>query len=1005
MLRLHLLLSYFNSYIADALIQSLESASGALWSLSNANLSIRTSATVPGVVHLDLLKAGIIEEPYAELNVDAQAWVKQEPFWEWRCVFTASPLILESSFVDLIAEGIDSRADVSLNGAQLWSQDDAFVRTVYDVGKNLRRGENSLVVRVFSSTLAAAAANASCSGFCPSALWGPPSNYSSYDRGINYLRTPGVNFGWDFAPNFAPTGVWRGIFLRGYAAAALEDVAVVTTPNVSVVPRYAPTAWNVSVTAYIAVRKSCHVNVTLAILGLTRVLSAALSPSPGKAASGVTVTLDVGEVDAWWPRGYGAATLYNATLTLHSDAAADSQTQSFSVGFRQVSLQQPPARNGSLYFFTVNGHAIFVKGANWVPADAFAPRAAQHAQLSPKIASFAAAGYNSLRVWGGGYAQPDVFYSLAQEAGILVWHEMPYACVGYPTGGNALLNAAREAGDITLRLQKFSILMWGGNNEVAQLQNYSPGSVGAGNYSALFFGSIGEAVAAVDTSRRYVPTSPGSGSENASAPIASPAQSPDRGDMHFYSYKSDCLDPSQYPPLRAASEFGWQSYPSFISLAELMGPESFDFWSPAVQRRDTHEGQPPAVILFHNVGQNWRIPGYNGSAATVPGERDARLAGAAAAAAQAARSANATSQSYTRRRDGTFTLPTDALGIVPMMGSDPTMGAIFRDTLFLTQISHAACLKTEAEAYRRQQSSCARGQGHGCTSTILFWMASDLWPAATKGSVEWSGRWKATAYEAANRFLAPLLLSPWSWRVNSSMPATQARMGVTLSAQPLHGTIPDGLLRLSCWSWALGHVGDAFHSVNISTWPSAWGDAESTGAAGGAVDLLPDSTNIADALASCGCTDTAAVVECAITVDIFNSSSRKNLGASLAHNWLLPAPMNQVETMRKPNLKIIDVLPMGSPYHHESPGAFIITITASALPVANVWLESLLCCGFFSDNNFFMSESPKVLLYTPSPDARGWAHAPPAGQEKNMTAGQLAASLSIWSLWDTVVGY
>jgi hypothetical protein len=993
--------------------QPLASSPSNVWTLANANASLRINATVPGCVHLDLLRAGLIGEPYAGGNVDAQAWVKNEPFWEWTLAFEPTAALLASAEQELVAEGIDAVADVALNGARLWSQASAFVRTVVSVRGALRAGRNALVVRVYSPTRAALASNASCAGFCPPAAWGPAANRSAYDQAFMYVRKPACDLGWDFAPNFAPSGVTGRLSLRGFAGAVLEDVAVAAAPAALPVPLDGAAAWTLTVSALVAVRAppgaTVALTVAVAVVGLPGGAGSARA-TLGAGDAAVPVTLAVPAAAAWWPRGLGEPTLYNATVTVAVDGAGEAGASALpvAVAFRTVAVRRPSMGDGALMYFEANGHALFLKGANWVPPDAFIERAARPAQLAPKIAALAAAGFNGVRVWGGGRPMPDAFYELAQAAGLLVWHELPYACALYPTGAALLAGAAAEATAIVRRLQKFSVVLWGGNNEIAQINAekglLDPGSPGAGNYSELFFGALAPAVAAADATRAYVPTSPGSGTETAAAPVASPPQGPAAGDMHVYNYTSNCLDPRQYPRARAASEFGWQSYPSFLSMAELMGPRFFDYWSASVQRRDTHASQPPATILFHNVGQNWLIPGYNGSGGSAPGARDARLAGAALAAAAVARAAGATSAAYTPRADGTFALPTDALGIVPMMsalgGGGAARGTVFRDTLFLTQISHAACLRTEAESYRRGQSSCA-ADGVGCTSTILYWMANELWPAATKASIEWSGRWKATHYEAARGFLAPLLLSAWAAPLAPGTPAAAVPFGISLAAHApdaRRGAVPAGTLRLSCWAWADGHLGDADAPVRVPAWPTAWGAARDTAAAGGAVELA--SSTLADALAACGCGAPRAPAECVLTAAVFNTSAPGAGAVPLARTWLLPVPPRAITTMRDPQLRVTAVAAVAG-----APGAFEVTLEAAALPVANVWLETLLCCGHFADNNFLMTESPLVVGFVPGADARGWAHAPPPGAERSVTPGQFAASLSVASLFDTVAGY
>lgn len=494
------------------------------------------------------------------------------------------------------------------------------------------------------------------------------------------------------------------------------------------------------------------------------------------------------------------------------------------------------------------------------------------------------------------------------------------------------------------------------------------------------------------------------------------------------------MSPTPYARLRA------QSLSSFASVAEVVSPRGWSYWSPEMLRRDTHPSQPPEVILERNVGMNWLIPGRGAPSPASPGARDARLTGAAAAAAAAARAANATSTAYTRRADGSYALPTDAAGLGPMLtrpdGPGLAAGTVFRDTLLLTQLAQAQCVTVEAEKYRRIQSECPPGGDGGCTmvssasaivmraghsagvavqqtqapptpthppthhpplppralQVSLYWMAADLWVAATKGGVEWSGRWKPLHYAAARTY-APFLVSPWT-RPPSALPPDSAPFGVYLSAHPpvAPHPIPAGLLRITCWAWATGRVGATDVPIAVPAWPAP---AALGPAAGGALSVHT-APSLAAALGACGCTPAAGLPPsaCVLTLDVYNGTAAD--GAPLGSNWLFPTPLKAVTTMVDPGLAIADVVPVPG-----TPGAFDVTLTAARVPAAGVWVESLLCCGHFSDNGFLLTATTRVLRYTPGDDARGWAHAPPPGAHANVTAGAFAASLSVWSLWDT----
>jgi beta-mannosidase len=442
---------------ASLVEQSLASVAGNAWRLTSANASLALRATVPGCAHLDLLAAGLIGEPYAGANVDAQAWVKDEPAWTWAVDFVPTPALLAAAEQELVAEGIDAVADVALNGVPLWSQTSAFVRTVASVHGALRAGRNTLEVRVHSPTRAALAASAACEGFCPPPEWGPASNRSAYDQAFMYVRKSACDFGWDFAPNYAPSGITGALYLRGFASAVLEDVAVAAAPATLPVPLGGGTAaWTLTVTALVAVRAApgatVALTVTVSVAGLPGGAGSARA-SLGAGDAAVPVTIAVSAAAVWWPRGLGAPALYNASVSVAVDGAggAGESARDVAVAFRAVAVRRPPMGDGALFFFEVNGHALFLKGANWVPPDAFEARV-RRAQLAPRIAALAAAGYTGVRVWGGGRYQSDAFYEECDQLGLLVWQEMSFACALYPRDRPFLTLVAVEVSEQVRRL-------------------------------------------------------------------------------------------------------------------------------------------------------------------------------------------------------------------------------------------------------------------------------------------------------------------------------------------------------------------------------------------------------------------------------------------------------------------------------------------------------------------------------------------------------------------------
>ena len=60
------------------------------------------------------------------------------------------------------------------------------------------------------------------------------------------------------------------------------------------------------------------------------------------------------------------------------------------------------------------------------------------------------------------------------------------------------------------------------------------------------------------------------------------------GDLHYYNYDVDCSVPSNFPQPRHLTEWGWQSYPSFITWQSVTSAEDWQLDSPLMQNRQHH---------------------------------------------------------------------------------------------------------------------------------------------------------------------------------------------------------------------------------------------------------------------------------------------------------------------------------------------------------------------------------------------------------------------------------
>ncbi|HVM73049.1 MAG TPA: glycoside hydrolase family 2 protein, partial [Anaerolineales bacterium] len=278
----------------------------------------------------------------------------------------------------------------------------------------------------------------------------------------------------------------------------------------------------------------------------------------------------------WWPNGFGAQPLYQVEVTLAEGKTVLDQ-RNYQVGLRKVVLRREPDQWGESFTFVVNGVPIFVKGADWIPADSL-PTRISDAYMEGLIRDAAAAHMNMLRVWGGGFYEEERFYDLCDRYGILIWQDFIFACGVYPEDRAFAENVRVEAVQNVRRLRHRACLaLWCGNNEMEQgwvdwkwndPDKPAVQSLKAG-YDHMFHHLLPDVVAAEDPDRPYWPSSASSG-----IPFAAP-NSQNRGDVHYWDVwhgrKPFTAYRDQFP--RFMSEFGFQALPPYKTVQMYAEPK------------------------------------------------------------------------------------------------------------------------------------------------------------------------------------------------------------------------------------------------------------------------------------------------------------------------------------------------------------------------------------------------------------------------------------------------
>lgn len=506
-------------------------------------------ATVPGVVHTDLLAAELIADPYLGTNEKLQEWIGSTS-WRYATTFTAAPTDAERS--DLVFEGLDTVATVRLNGEVVLESRNQHRSYRVPVAGRLRDGENRLELVFAAPVPEADRASLELD-------YRPHVNHHPY----NALRKMACSYGWDWGLDTATSGIWRPVRLETWSTARIADSIVSASVD--------GTDGVVDLRVVVESTGDAPLVVTAAVGGA----EARADVVDGEAR----LRLTVADVERWWPRGHGEQTRYDLAVTLLTgDDALDERAHR--IGFRTVRADTTPDEAGTPFTVVVNDEPVYVKGVNWIPDDAFPSRISAD-RYRERLTQAADANVNLIRVWGGGIFESEDFYDTADELGLLVWQDFLLACAAYAEEEPMFSEISAEAREAVIRLGAHpSLTILNGNNE--NVWGYvewgweprlEGRTWGAGYYYDVFPKLVDELAPHVI----YTPGSP---------------FSPDRtlhpndetnGTMHLWE-QWNRLDYPTYRDVRPrfVSEFGWQGPPTWSTLTEALPDEPLTPESPSM---------------------------------------------------------------------------------------------------------------------------------------------------------------------------------------------------------------------------------------------------------------------------------------------------------------------------------------------------------------------------------------------------------------------------------------
>ncbi|MCB2156285.1 hypothetical protein KQI84_15525 [bacterium] len=554
-------------------------------------------ARVPGCVHLDLMRANQIQDPFVGLNEKDCQWVENED-WVYRTSFVPDPQWLEATRsagrrVELNFESLETFASVYLNGELLGESQDQFLPVSFDITKKLRTGDNYLVVH-FESAVQHCRHQEKTHGRLR----------VDFDHTRVYARRMQMLTGWDVAPRLSGCGIMGPVTIEHVNQARLRFASVqinrlsneiahfsIETDLEGLGEREVELRWRVD---HLDPTGSGENYAMRVVWESERTFP--MREGTFRCSEPITIERPV----LWWPAGFGAGRrpLYRATVRAFVDGVQIDELET-TFGLRTVELANDVDQAGESFGLKINGLPIFVRGANWIPPDVFPPRQTSF-DMEEWVEMAAVANINLLRVWAGGNYESDDFYRLCDEHGIMVWQDFMFAHGEYPDHKDFWRILQREATHQIRRLRNHpSLVLWCGSDEIEKMMGGSDSAWRRQQGTRILTKLLPHLLSQYDPSRPYWISTPHGGED---------PNSPEEGDYHEWDVWTGWESPDRYRQVRPrfVTEFGFQSLPSEACVSEFTTEEDKTLNHPELE---AHQKQKDGNIrLFRYVIGSCRPP-------------------------------------------------------------------------------------------------------------------------------------------------------------------------------------------------------------------------------------------------------------------------------------------------------------------------------------------------------------------------------------------------------------
>lgn len=567
------------------------------WQMARCGTFDYLPAKVPGSVYGDLLANGRMEDPYYRDN-ELKALKIIEDDFEYIAKFDVPKEMLEEEKQILRFEGIDTIADLWLNGTKIGHTENMHRTFEYSVGELLKETDNELKVVLYSPT-----------EYIRKAYEEKPLEGSSDAmRGFPYLRKAHCMFGWDWGPRLPDAGIWRNVSLLAFSGARFDSVYITQKHHdgeVDLEFRIDLEAAKNGVTWRITpdgcVQTECDRILTgrnQAAIPVMEDVSryfyrvTVTDPDGAEMTTGENPeVLTVRNPKLWWPNGYGEQPLYQVKAELYVREENGNRlidTWEKRIGLRTMTMCREKDQWGEQFAHEVNGVRIFAMGGDYIPEDNLLGRISDE-RTRELLFQAKEANFNCIRVWGGGHYPHDGFFDACDELGLIVWEDFMFACAVYDLTPEFEENIRQEFIDNIRRIRHHASLgLWCGNNEMEQFVaegQWVTHPKQKSDYVKMYEYIIPKLLKDCDPNTFYWPASPSSGG------AFDDPNGEDRGDVHYWAVWHGNMPITEYRKFyfRYLSEFGFQSFPSLKTCETFTEPEDRNIFSYVMEKHQRNQ--------------------------------------------------------------------------------------------------------------------------------------------------------------------------------------------------------------------------------------------------------------------------------------------------------------------------------------------------------------------------------------------------------------------------------